>query len=133
MEGTNGVRVNTSIAKILYVLLAGTLCLAFLGIHVAGNWLQDFVISLHMNYLEQRARSHIPDSLERGINIIVGVYMAILYVLFRVREQMRLQNLEEIRRQQQLEDLFRAESEFIGHLRSQDIKLEDLTLESSNA
>ncbi|KAH8365149.1 hypothetical protein KR084_004140 [Drosophila pseudotakahashii] len=119
--------------KRFLMLLTGILCLTLLAIEVAGYRLDDFVLSSHLNYLKQRPSSYIPESWERGVNIMVGIYMAIVYVLFRLREHMRLQNLKDIRRQQEFEDLFRMETEFIEQLRSQGVQLEDSTLDSSCA
>ncbi|XP_044778536.1 uncharacterized protein LOC6733215 isoform X2 [Drosophila simulans] len=79
----------------------------------------------------QQASSYTPQSWERGINIMVCVHVVILYVVFRKRERLRVQNLEDTRRQFQIEDLFRLETEFVEQLRSQGIELEDSTLDSS--
>ncbi|XP_017003222.3 uncharacterized protein [Drosophila takahashii] len=119
--------------KRFLMILTGILYLALLAIEVADYQLDDFVLSSHLSYWKHRPRSYHPESWERGINILVGIYMAILYMLFRLREHMRLQNLKDIRRQQEFEDLFRMETEFIEQLRSQGVQLEDATLDSSCA
>nr|XP_016943077.2 uncharacterized protein LOC108019694 [Drosophila suzukii] len=120
-------------SKIFLAFVSGTLCLAFLAFEVAGYRLDDFVLTSHLSYLEQRPRSYTPESWERGTNIVVGIYMVILYMMFRLREHMRLQNVKDIRRQLEFEDLFRMETEFIDKLRSQGIELDGPTLDSTCA
>ncbi|XP_016957163.1 uncharacterized protein LOC108029429 [Drosophila biarmipes] len=117
--------------NVLCTVLAGILCLGFLSIDVAGYRLDDFVLALHLSYLEQGPRSFAPESWERGTNIMVGLYMLILYMVFRLREHMRLQNVKDIRRQLEFEDLFRMETAFMEKLRSQGVELEDPTLDST--
>ncbi|XP_043646170.1 uncharacterized protein LOC122615253 isoform X2 [Drosophila teissieri] len=113
MEGSKEFLKILLVIKILYIVPIGIICLVILAI--------------------QRAHSYTPESWERGINIMVGIHISILYVLFRVRERMRLQTIEDTRRQQEIEDLFRMETEFMEQLRSQGIELENPTLDSNCA
>ncbi|EDV59833.1 uncharacterized protein LOC6541258 [Drosophila erecta] len=133
MEGSKGFLNILLVIKILYIVPVGIICLVILAIQVTDYRLDDFVLVVHLSYMEQRARSYTPDSWERGINIMLGVHIAILYVLFCVRERMRLQTLEETRRQREIEDLFRMETEFMEQLRCEGIELEDPSLDSSFA
>ncbi|KAI8037620.1 uncharacterized protein LOC128255389 [Drosophila gunungcola] len=100
----------------------------FLAVQFAGYQIDDFVLSSYESYLKNRPRPYTLESWERGINILVGLHVVILYVLFRIREYLRFQNLEDIRRQWELEALFRMETEFIEQLRSQGIELQDPSL-----
>ncbi|XP_037728444.1 uncharacterized protein LOC119559422 [Drosophila subpulchrella] len=99
-------------SKRFLAFVSGTLCLAFLAFEVAGYRLEDFVLTSHQSYLEQRPRSYTPESWERGTNIM---------------------NVKDIRRQLEFEDLFRMETEFIDKLRSQGIELDGPTLDSTCA
>uniref|UniRef100_A0A6P4FWU9 Uncharacterized protein LOC108051911 n=1 Tax=Drosophila rhopaloa TaxID=1041015 RepID=A0A6P4FWU9_DRORH len=115
--------------KIICIVLAVNIFLVFLAVHFGGYRFDDFVLSSYMSYLKERPRPMTPESTDRGINMMVGLYVAILYLLFRTREHLRLQNLEDIRRQREFEALFRMETEFIEHLRSQGIELQDPSLD----
>ncbi|XP_017050187.1 uncharacterized protein LOC108094239 [Drosophila ficusphila] len=112
-------------APILYIGLAGIIFLVFLAIYVAGYRFNELVLSVYTSFLRQRPRTFNPEWWQGRINMMVGVYVAMLYVLFRLREHLRLQNLEEICRQRELEALFRMETEFLEQLRSQGIELKD--------
>ncbi|EDW89793.1 uncharacterized protein LOC6529050 [Drosophila yakuba] len=135
MEGSKQFLNIFLVIKILYIVPIGIICLLILAIQVANYRLDDFVLVTYLRYIEQqqRARSYTPESWEKGINLMVGVHISILYVLFRVRERMRLQTIEDTRRQREIEDLFRMETEFMEQLRSQGIELEDHTLDSNCA
>ncbi|XP_043646161.1 uncharacterized protein LOC122615253 isoform X1 [Drosophila teissieri] len=133
MEGSKEFLKILLVIKILYIVPIGIICLVILAIQVTNYQLDDFVLVTYLRYIEQRAHSYTPESWERGINIMVGIHISILYVLFRVRERMRLQTIEDTRRQQEIEDLFRMETEFMEQLRSQGIELENPTLDSNCA
>ncbi|XP_033153577.1 uncharacterized protein LOC117136678 [Drosophila mauritiana] len=118
------------ILQVIYIVPIGILCLLIVAFQVTGYHLNEFLLDSYISYIQQ-ASSYTPQSWERGINIMVCVHVAILYVVFRKRERLRVQNLEDTRRQFQIEDLFRLETEFVEQLRSQGIELEDPTLDSS--
>ncbi|EDX05863.1 uncharacterized protein LOC6733215 isoform X1 [Drosophila simulans] len=116
--------------QVIYIVPIGIVCLLIVALQVTGYHLNEFLLDSYLSYIQQ-ASSYTPQSWERGINIMVCVHVVILYVVFRKRERLRVQNLEDTRRQFQIEDLFRLETEFVEQLRSQGIELEDSTLDSS--
>lgn len=131
MEGRKEFLNILLVIQIIYIVPVGIICLVIVAFQVTGYRLNDFVLFSYMNYIEQQARSYTPESWDKGLNIIVWIHVVILYVVFRKRECLRVQTLEDTRRQFEIEDLFRMETEFMEQLRSQGIELEDSTLDSS--